>query len=92
MRWYKTADRHDDTLGGQLLAQTRERVLEGVQKLKDSVLQGGPKVAQRFYGELRQRIIKLPPVSRIPRLSMSELNELSSVVEAISNDVEKYGA
>lgn len=92
MRWYKTADSHDDTMGGQLLTQTRERLSKDVKKLKESIIAGGPRVAQRFYGELRQRIIKLPPVERIPRLSMSELEELSVVVDGIRSDVAKYGA
>lgn len=91
MKWYKTAD-HNDTRHGELLNQVRERLSEDVEKLKKDVLGGGPKVAQRFYGELRQRIIRLPPLDRIPRLSMSELEDLSVVVAGIHSDAKKYGA
>ena len=91
MNWYKTAD-HNDTRNGELLSQVRDRLSNDVEKLKKDVVGGGPRVAQRFYGELRQRILRLPPLDRIPRLSMSELEDLSGVVAAIRSDMEKYGA
>ena len=92
MKWYKTAGDHLDTRNGELLNQVRERLSKDVEKLKKDVIGGGPRVAQRFFGELRQRIIKLPPLERIPRLSMSELEDLSGVVAGIHSDVKKYGA
>jgi hypothetical protein len=91
MKWYKKADSHGNTLHGDMLRQARERLSEEIKDLKEGVLVGGPKVAQRFHGELKHRIIRLPPIERIPRLSMSELDELSVVVSGIQADVKKYG-
>ena len=91
MRWYKTAD-HGDTLQGQRLSEEMEKALKAVSRLKDQVAANGPDVLGRWKGELRRRILLLPPQERVARMCMHELEELSSRTDEIERDIAKYDA
>ena len=52
---------------------------------------GGPDdVLPRWRGEIRHKILLLPPLDRISRMSMSELGEVREKVEKIRAAMKRY--
>jgi len=99
MDWYKvikTAKNeigHGNTLEGQKLKQELERVAKEIDRLKTAAITGGPEsVLPRWRGEIRHKIMLLPAISRLARMSMYELNEVSAHVKSIRNVMEQYSA
>jgi hypothetical protein len=92
MRWYKTASDHGDTLHGQHLAVERGRLSREVDDLRGLAATGNVGVLQRWAGEVRRRMLLLPPAERVARMSPYELGKLSVVVSGIRGDMTKYEA
>jgi hypothetical protein len=93
MRWHKTAGGHGDTLDGQLMAKTYRELRADMEALKAMASTGGPAhVLPRWKGELRRRILLLPPLDRTHKMSMSELHEVRAVVDEIKRLVRRYDA
>jgi hypothetical protein len=90
MRWYKFASDHGDTLHGQHLADERERVSRDVATLRDIAMSGDVGVLSRWAGEIRRRMLLLPPAERVSRMCMRELSDLSTKLASIRGDMSKY--
>jgi hypothetical protein len=100
MDWYswdkkmtKTAGEigHGDTLHGQLMHKEMDRLSKDVSKLRALAATGGPdSVLPRWKGEVRQRILLLPAVAIVPRMSMYELRQLSEQIAGIERAMAKY--
>ena len=93
MNWWKnvTASEHGDTLDGQLMKQELRRLLLEVAELKEAAISGGPEdIMPRWKGIVRDKMIKLPSLEVMPRMSMSELRTLDSQVNEIREALKKY--
>jgi hypothetical protein len=92
MKWYKTASDHGDTLHGQRIAEERGRVSKDVSDLRDMAIDGKIGVMPRWAGEIRRRMLLLPPADRVHRMCMHELAELSTKLAGIRADLHKFEA
>lgn len=92
MRWHKTAEwGHGDTLDGQLMARTYRSIKKDLEELKLLANANGPEsVTPRWRGEIRRKILLLPPVERVSRMSMHELGEVKAVVDEVRRLIGKY--
>lgn len=92
MIWYgtvKTAG-HGDTMEGQHMRSTYSALRDEIEQLRESAIHGGPdKVSPRWRGELRRRILLLPPVGKLGRMSMYELGQLKLSVDSIKDDIKR---
>lgn len=90
-RVVKIASDHGDTLEGQLMKQELRRLLIEVAELREAAISGGPEdIMPRWKGIIRDKMIKLPSLEIMPRMSMGELRELSSKVNEIRESLKKY--
>lgn len=90
MNWYKYA-KDGDTLHGQFMKREMNRLMGEVKTLKAMVEPSGPdKVLPRWKGEVRRHILLLPSLQRMPRMSMYELDQVSSKVEEIRQMMRRY--
>lgn len=82
---------HGDTLHGQMKERETKTIIEKITKLK--IKASSPSslgVLPRWAGEIRRKILLLPPVSRIGNLSMYELGKLADKVESIEDVMSRY--
>jgi len=84
---------HGDTMHGQMRERETKAIIEKIGKLKmkaaNPSLLG---VLPRWAGEIRQKILTLPPISQISKLSMYEITKLSSSVQNIEDLMARYRA
>lgn len=99
MDWYqplvKTAKEigHGDTFEGQMLTQQKKRLAKEIDHLRMVAATGGPEaVLPRWRGEIRSKILLLPPVVRIENMSMFEVAEASVTVDLIKQSMDHYSA
>lgn len=97
MNWYKnikTAKEeigHGDTLYGQQMKQEIIRLTDKVSHLRLVAAGGGPdSILPRWKGEVRNRILLLPGVEVIKRMSNYEVHQLKKQLELIENTIEVY--
>jgi hypothetical protein len=93
MNWWKTtvAADHGNTLDGQLMKQELHRLLVEVAELREAAISGGPEdIMPRWKGIVREKMVRLPSLEVMPRMSMSELNSLSAQVKDIRESLSKY--
>jgi hypothetical protein len=88
----KTAEwGHGDTLDGQMMKRELKKVSEDVRTLRAKAISGGPnEVLPRWKGEIRYKILLLPTLDKIARMSMSELGEVREQVDKIKASMSKY--
>lgn len=82
---------HGDTLHGQMKNRETKILVEKIMKLKTKA--SNPKtmnVLPRWSGEVRRKILLLPPVSRVANLSMYEIDKLSKEVDRIEDIMARY--
>ena len=93
MHWYKIAKEigHGDTLEGQFLKKELTRISHEVDRLRLLAGSGGPNgVLPRWRADVRRSILLLPPVERIERMSMCELQKVSKALENIHDSMRAY--
>lgn len=93
MDWWRivAASDHEDTLDGQLMKKELRRLLVEVAELKEAAVSGGPEdVMPRWKMSIRERMVKLPSLEIMPRMSMYELRGLSSEIAEIRESIAKY--
>lgn len=95
MNWYgitrEASWGHEDTLEGQYMRRLFREVRDEVDSLRKSAYHGGPAgVLPRWKGQLRQRILLLPPEPRIRHMSMHELKQLRESVDDIRRTMRRY--
>lgn len=97
MNWYdnlsKTANEvgHGDTLHGQKMVREIKRLCKEIAGLRSAAGEGGPDwVLPRWKGEIRQRILRLPAIDRIDRMSMYELDEVASELSDIQGQMKRF--
>jgi len=84
---------HGDTMHGQMRERETKAIIEKVSKLKmKAASPSSLGVLPRWAGEIRQKILLLPPTSRISKLSMYEIANLSSAVQKIEDLMARYRA
>ena len=94
MLWYKKITKkagHEDTLDGQLMRKVHTALVYEIKQLKVSAWHQGPKsILPRWRGTVRDKILMLPALDKIDRMSMYELNQLQVEVNAIKSMTDKY--
>ena len=96
MEWYKLVKvaedfGHGDTLRGQYIKREKERLAKLVTKLRTAAGSGGPNdVLPRWKGEIRRKILMLPTMDVISRMSMYELSSLSEHVAELEGLMRKF--
>lgn len=97
MNWYEGFDKiakeigHGDTLHGQKMSKDIKRITKDIAGLRASAAIGGPdSVLPRWRGEIRQRILRLPALERIDRMSMYELDCVSAELDDIHSQMKRF--
>lgn len=84
---------HGDTLHGQMKQRETKALVDKISKLKIKAMNPSSLgVLARWSGEIRRKILLLPPVSRIPDLSMFEINKIAKNVSEIEQIIDRYRA
>jgi hypothetical protein len=88
----KTAEwGHGDTLDGQLMKRELEGISKDLKKLRFAAETNHLDVVlPRWRGEIRHKILLLPPLERIARMSMSELSEVREKIDKIKAAMKRY--
>ena len=97
MNWYsrlqKIAVGHGDTLHGQFLAKERERLANRVRNMRSAAASGGPdSVLPRWRGEIRRKMLMLPPSDKIAAMSSFELRDVDAEISEIERLSKRYNA
>jgi hypothetical protein len=73
--------------------QVLQEVMGDVMKLREAAIADKmDNVLPRWRGEMRRRILLLPSVERLPRMSMMELDDLKVEVDSIWATAKRYNA
>ena len=90
MDWYrhtKTAG-HGDTLDGRMMRSVLRELVRDVGEMRSMAAGPGiPGISPRWAGEVRRRVLLLPPVERVERMSMGELTDLRREVDEIRSEI-----
>jgi hypothetical protein len=82
---------HGDTLHGQMKERETKTLIEKINKLKQKAsIPASLGILPRWTGEIRRKIILLPPTSRLGNLSMYEINKLARKVKDIEEVMARY--
>lgn len=98
MNWYhpiKVANEigHGNTLEGQFMKREKQRLTKEVDRLRLLAASGGPdNVLPRWKGDVRQKILLLPALDVIERMSMIETEYLAGQVDSIRSTMDRYSA
>lgn len=89
MDWFiKIANNLDN---GESMKNKMVSLIKSINKLRKQAATYGPNsVVERWRGQIRDEILKLPSVTVIERMSWYELKELENQVHAITNKMDKY--
>ena len=98
MNWYKVASKktaveigHGDTLHGQMMQDELKRLAKEVSGFRTTAAAGGPDdVLPRWRPDVRHKMLLLPSLAAVSRMSMGELDQLSKRMDDIRKDMKRY--
>ena len=98
MNWYrrepltkKAEWGHGNTLDGQLMKRELKSIAQDIKELRSKAETGHLNdVLPRWQGEIRNKILLLPSLNRVSRMSMSELKEVSEKISKIKSAMKRY--